>query len=226
MFYIFFYIFYILFFKVKINWIIENESGTWILWGKKNISSVEFYNYNKIRRELSYIRKWNKYFRANAYPEMPLTRSTNDSYMIIKVKESLYILLFVVSGSIRKLFSIGYFNIYIFSIISNRFCPEEKYGVIQHSLYRDSLILISLQTAMSSLFSLWLRLKKQHIYVRSMFTSFGIVYFYNQRWSSIIITKIMALWNHELSGIINYFRNMLLMLLLFWYIFPQIIMLV
>ena len=57
----------------------------------------------------------------------------------IKVNESRYIALFVVSGSIKKLFSIDYVNIYLFSIIFfNRFFPVEVCGITSHCLYRDS----------------------------------------------------------------------------------------
>ena len=52
-----------------------------------------------------------------------------------------YITLFVVSGSIIKLFSIDYVNIYFFSVFFNRFCPVEKSGVTTHCLYRDLLTL-------------------------------------------------------------------------------------
>ena len=48
----------------------------------------------------------------------------------------------MVSGSIKKLFSIDFVNIYLFSIcFFNRFCTVEKFGVTPHCLYRDSLTL-------------------------------------------------------------------------------------
>ena len=42
-----------------------------------------------------------------------------------------------IRGSIKKLFSIDYVNIYLFSIFLNRFCPVEKRGVTLQCLYRD-----------------------------------------------------------------------------------------
>ena len=41
----------------------------------------------------------------------------------------------VVSGSIKKLFSVDCVNVY------HRFCPVEKFRVTLHCLYRDSLTL-------------------------------------------------------------------------------------
>ena len=54
----------------------------------------------------------------------------------IEVNESRYIALFVISGSIKKLYTIDCVNIYL--------CPVEKCGVTPHFLYRDSLTLIKL----------------------------------------------------------------------------------
>ena len=62
-----------------------------------------------------------------------------------KINEPWYIALFMVSGSIKKLSSIDYVNIYHYSIFFNRFCPDEKCGVIRHCFYRDSLTLICFQ---------------------------------------------------------------------------------
>ena len=54
----------------------------------------------------------------------------------IEVNESRYTALFVISGSIKKLYTIDCINIYL--------CPVEKCGVTPHFLYRDSLTLIKL----------------------------------------------------------------------------------
>ena len=74
----------------------------------------------------------------------------------IKFHVSWYITLIVVNESFKKLFSIDFVNIFIFSQyffqkllsififsqnFSNRFCPVEKCGFTPHCLYRDSLIL-------------------------------------------------------------------------------------
>ena len=50
----------------------------------------------------------NKYFLEQ--------QRTNTFDICFKINESPYIALFVVSGSIKKLFSIDYVNIYLFSI--------------------------------------------------------------------------------------------------------------
>ena len=47
------------------------------------------------------------------------------------------IALFVVSGSIKKLFSIIVSIFIFFQYFLNRFCPVEKCGVTSHCLYRD-----------------------------------------------------------------------------------------
>ena len=58
----------------------------------------------------------------------------------LKNNESQCISLFVVSESIKKLFSNDYANIYIFSIFFfNRFFTMGKCGVSPHCSYRDSL---------------------------------------------------------------------------------------
>ena len=74
----------------------------------------------------------------------------------VKVNESRYIALFVVSGSIKKLSlidfvnayfsSIFFFNsfcqiLYFLNIFFKRICPEEKCGVAPYCLYCDSLTL-------------------------------------------------------------------------------------
>ena len=65
-------------------------------------------------------------------------------WQLFKVKESRYIALFVVSGSVKKLFAVDYVNICLFSIFFfNRFCQVEKFGVIPHGSYRDSLALVN-----------------------------------------------------------------------------------
>ena len=62
----------------------------------------------------------------------------------LKINESRYSRLFVLSGSVKNLVSIDFVNIYIFSIFFfNRFCTVEKFGVTPNCLYRDSLTLIS-----------------------------------------------------------------------------------
>ena len=60
-----------------------------------------------------------------------------------RINEARYIALFVVSGSIKKLFSIYCINIYLLSIFFfNRFCSLEKCGVTPRCLYiRNSLTL-------------------------------------------------------------------------------------
>ena len=54
-----------------------------------------------------------------------------------------YTALFVVSGSIKKLFSVGYVNSYLFSIFFSIdfkvFLIDFKFEVSPHCLYRDSL---------------------------------------------------------------------------------------
>ena len=55
----------------------------------------------------------------------------------------MYIALLVVSESIKKVFSIDFVNIYLFSIIFfNKFCPVQKFRATQHCLYRDLLTLM------------------------------------------------------------------------------------
>ena len=63
-------------------------------------------------------------------------------YFVLKINESQYIALFVVSGSIRKLFSIDFVNIYFSqSIVNYLFSIDLKVWVTPHYLYRDSLTL-------------------------------------------------------------------------------------
>ena len=63
--------------------------------------------------------------------------------LLLKLTNRLqYMASYVVSGSIKKLLSIDYVNIYLFSIFFfNRLKPVEKCGVTPHCLYRDSLTL-------------------------------------------------------------------------------------
>ena len=56
-----------------------------------------------------------------------------------KINESRYITLFAVSGSIKRLFSIDYVNIYLFSILFSLDFSRENCGVNLHYIYPDSL---------------------------------------------------------------------------------------
>ena len=47
-----------------------------------------------------------------------------------------------VSGSIKKLFSINFQQLFFLNIFFNKFCPVEKCVVTPHCLYRDSLTLM------------------------------------------------------------------------------------
>ena len=71
----------------------------------------------------------------------PTFNSKSKKAYNLNMKESRYIALFVVSGSIKKLFLINHVNIYLFSMLFAIILPVEKCGVTPHSLYRDSLIL-------------------------------------------------------------------------------------
>ena len=63
---------------------------------------------------------------------------------LIKINESRYIALFLVSGSIKKLLSIDCVNIFFSQSIDNNAFSVffQKCGVTPHCLYRDSLTLI------------------------------------------------------------------------------------
>ena len=81
-----------------------------------------------------------------------------------KFNEILYIALFVVSGSIKKLSSIYYVNIYLFSIFFfKKYCLVEKCGVTPHCLYRDSLTLITLSADYFSCSSILVGLIDEHV---------------------------------------------------------------
>ena len=58
---------------------------------------------------------------------------------LLKINGWQYIILFAASGSVIKLFSVDYVS--FLNTFFNRFCPVEKYRVIPHFLYRDSLTL-------------------------------------------------------------------------------------
>ena len=58
-----------------------------------------------------------------------------------KINESRYIALFVVSGSIKKLFSINYVNIYLFSTFFAIDFSRKNCRVNLHCIYPDSLTL-------------------------------------------------------------------------------------
>ena len=73
-----------------------------------------------------------------------VNRNIDKKWVNIKTNESLHIASFVVSGSIKKIFSIHY-NMSVFTFSQyyfSRFCPVEKCRVATHWLYHDSLILI------------------------------------------------------------------------------------
>ena len=66
-------------------------------------------------------------------------------FRLIKINDSQSIALFVVSGSIRNLFSIDCVNIYLFPIFFKKFCPVEKCGKSPTLLILDSLTFKSLR---------------------------------------------------------------------------------
>ena len=69
---------------------------------------------------------------------------SSDEFFVFKINESRYFALFVVSGSIKKIFSIDYVNNYLFSIFfSIDFLGGKVWGY-PHCLYHDSLTLINL----------------------------------------------------------------------------------
>ena len=55
--------------------------------------------------------------------------------LVLKINESQYIALFVVSGSIKKLSSSDYVNIYLFSIFSSIDFARWKSVVLPHIVY-------------------------------------------------------------------------------------------
>ena len=57
-------------------------------------------------------------------------RNIANTRLSLKINESRYIVLFVISGSVKKLFPIDYVNMYMFLIFFvSRFCPVEKCGI-------------------------------------------------------------------------------------------------
>ena len=68
--------------------------------------------------------------RALNYLNLTERIETADIRISLKINESRYIALFVISGSVKKLFPIDYVNIYMFLIFFvSRFCPVEKCGI-------------------------------------------------------------------------------------------------
>ena len=112
-------------------------------------------------RALFFIPKINDFFIKNLFVVQRMyfiwcVNSLNFSFInfafVLKVNKSWYIALFVVSGSIKKLFSsdcvviffsqsIVFANIYLFSIFLNRFCTRCESVVTSHCLYCVSLTL-------------------------------------------------------------------------------------
>ena len=104
-----------------------------------------------------------KMFWSNLLFECPLILTlflaqslmTVRSIFILKVNETRYIALFVVSGSIRELLSIDYVNSWhfpIFSLFYPHILPAEKCGVTPYCFHRNSLTLISWKFTKSKFF--------------------------------------------------------------------------
>ena len=69
---------------------------------------------------------------------------SSDEFFVFKINESRYFALFVVSWSIKKIFSIDYVNNYLFSIFFSIDFLSGKVWGYPHGLYHDSLTLINL----------------------------------------------------------------------------------
>ena len=61
--------------------------------------------------------------------------------LLFKLNESRYIALFMVSGSIKKLSSIDYFNIYLVSLFRSIYFARWKRVGLYHYLHRESMTL-------------------------------------------------------------------------------------
>ena len=109
---------------------------------------------------------------------------------------SRYIALFAVSGYMKKLFSIDYVSIYLFSAsFFHRFCVVEKCGFTPDCLYRDSLT------------SRTVRKIKQHVYTKDRDVLYCLIK------KSLLVTNDKLLLNKEVKSLkFNFFNSILLTL--------------